>query len=169
MKTAKEIYVDNRKRTVIECQSCGATTYVKAGIDTKRSKAAIARSCKLVNLLRTYRLIKVGGKSLVLIRTHMFMVPCHGYEQVLDTGWRKRDVWDGWRGFGMTSTKKSGKVFNHNHQQIIKTNLSMSNYLDQLREQVRLKQLGVKEPQKQSSGLPSIYDYIDTSTKDSKK
>ena len=46
MKLAKEIYVDNRKRTVIECQSCGSTTYVKAGIDTKRSKAAIARSFK---------------------------------------------------------------------------------------------------------------------------
>lgn len=46
MKTAKEIYVDNRKRTVIECQSCGATTYIKAGIGTRRSKAAIERSCK---------------------------------------------------------------------------------------------------------------------------
>ena len=167
MKTAKEIYVENRKRTVIECKCCGATTYVKAGIDTKRSKAAIARSCKLVNLLRTYRLIKVGGKSLVLIRTHMFMVPCHGYEQVLDTGWRKRDVWDGWRGFGMTSTKKSGKVFNHNQPKNNK--FQMQTYLDQLREQVRLKRLGVKEQKKQPSGLPSIYDYIDTSTKDSKK
>jgi len=46
MKTAREIYVDNRKRTVIECQSCGATTYVKSGIDTKRSKDAIERSCR---------------------------------------------------------------------------------------------------------------------------
>ena len=46
MKLAKEIYVDNRKRTVIECQSCGATTHVNAGMDTKGSKAAIARSCK---------------------------------------------------------------------------------------------------------------------------
>lgn len=46
MKTAKKIYVHNRKRTVIECQSCGATTYVKAGINSKRSKAAVERSCK---------------------------------------------------------------------------------------------------------------------------
>ena len=46
MKKAKEIKVNNRVRTVIECQSCGATTHVNAGMDTKRSKAAIARSCK---------------------------------------------------------------------------------------------------------------------------
>ena len=44
-----------------------------------------------------------------------------------------------------------------------------NNYLDQLREQVRLKQLGIKEQKKQPSGLPSIYDHIKTNTKDSKK
>ena len=48
MKKAKEIKVNNRVRTVIECQHCGATTHVKAGIDSKskRSKVAIERSCK---------------------------------------------------------------------------------------------------------------------------
>ena len=45
MKKAKQIKVDNKVRTVIECTLCGATTYVKAGINTKRSKAAIERSC----------------------------------------------------------------------------------------------------------------------------
>ncbi len=49
----------------------------------------------------------------------------------------------------------------------------MSNYLDQLREQARLKQLGVKElNQKQQSGfygLPSVYDYINRNTEDTKK
>ena len=45
MKKAKQIKVDNRVRTVIECTLCGATTYVKAGINTKSSKAAIERSC----------------------------------------------------------------------------------------------------------------------------
>ena len=45
MKTAIEIYVDNRVRTVIECTLCGSTTYVKAGMDTKTSKAAIERPC----------------------------------------------------------------------------------------------------------------------------
>ena len=60
-----------------------------------------------------------------------------------------------------------------NYQLIIKTNLSMSNYLDQLREQVRLKQLGIKEPKKQQQsglyGLPSLHDYIKPNTKDAKK
>ena len=46
MKTAKEIYVDNKVRTVMECSVCGTTTHVKAGIDTKTSKDAIERSCR---------------------------------------------------------------------------------------------------------------------------
>ena len=45
MKTAKEIKVNNRTRTVIECSLCGAKTRIKGRIDTKRSKAAIERSC----------------------------------------------------------------------------------------------------------------------------
>ena len=45
MKTAVEIKVDNRVRTVIKCSSCGATSFVKARIDTKTSEAAIERSC----------------------------------------------------------------------------------------------------------------------------
>ena len=46
MKIAKEIDVDIRIRTVLECTLCGATMYVKAGIDTKTSKDAIERSCR---------------------------------------------------------------------------------------------------------------------------
>ena len=47
----------------------------------------------------------------------------------------------------------------------------MQTYLDQLREQVRLKQLGLKEQNKpqQQRGLPSLLDLIDKNTKDSKK
>ena len=45
MKTAKEIKVGNRVRTVIECTLCGATTFTNTGIDTKTSKDAIKRSC----------------------------------------------------------------------------------------------------------------------------
>tara|TARA_B100002052_G_C15330882_1_gene354042 strand:- start:93 stop:251 length:159 start_codon:yes stop_codon:yes gene_type:complete len=43
-------------------------------------------------------------------------------------------------------------------------------YLDQLRQQVRLKQLGVKELKKQQqSGLLSLLDLINTNPKDAKK
>ena len=98
---------------------------------------------------------------------------CHGYEQVIGIAWRKHDVWVGWRGPGTMSTRKNVKVSNHNHQIKTRTNQSMSNYLDQLREQARLKQLGVKElNQKQQSGfygLPSVYDYINRNTEDTKK
>ena len=149
MKTTKEIDGDSRKRTGIECQSCGAKTYVKAGIGTKMSKAAIERFCRAHSTPQNFRSIKDGGLSLVLIRTHTFMDRCNGYELVLDTGLRKPHVWDIWHGSGITNTKEAAKVFNHNHQRIIKRNLSMSNYLDKWREQVRLKQLGVKEPNKQ--------------------
>ena len=45
MKTAKEIKVNNRTRTVIECSLCDAITRIKGSIDSKRSKAAFERSC----------------------------------------------------------------------------------------------------------------------------
>ena len=48
-------------------------------------------------------------KELVLIRTHIFMDRCNGYELVLDTGWRKRDGWDIWPGPGTMNTKKNEK------------------------------------------------------------
>ena len=115
-------------------------------------------------------MLKAGGNNLVLRRILVSMDRCHGYEQVIGIAWRKHDVWGGWRGPGTMSTRKTAKVSNHNHQLTIKTNLSISNYLDQLREQVRLKHLGVKESkQQQQSGLSYIYDYIKPNTKDSKE
>ena len=45
MKIAKEIKVNNRVRTVIECSLCDATTHTNAGINAKTSKAALERSC----------------------------------------------------------------------------------------------------------------------------
>ena len=95
---------------------------------------------------------------------------CYAYEQVIGIAWWKPEVEAGWLVSGMTNTRKTAKVFNHNHQLTIKTNLSMSNYLDQLREEVRLKRLGVKEPKKQKqSGLLSLLDLIDTNPTDAKK
>ena len=45
-----------------------------------------------------------------------------------------------------------------------------NSYLDQLREQVRLKQMGVEAQKKQqSSGLLSLLDLIDINQKDTKK
>ena len=48
MKTGKEIYVDNKVRTVIDCKLCGATTYVKAGIDTKSQRMRLNAPVELV-------------------------------------------------------------------------------------------------------------------------
>jgi len=47
IKTVKEIKVNNRVRTLLECTSCGATTYVNTGKDTKTAQTAIGRSCKV--------------------------------------------------------------------------------------------------------------------------
>ena len=41
-KTVKEIYVDNKVRTVLKCRLCGSTTYIKAGIDTKRQSVQLS-------------------------------------------------------------------------------------------------------------------------------
>ena len=46
MKTAKQIKINNRVRTVITCSECGATTYVKASLESKSAQKAIQRSCK---------------------------------------------------------------------------------------------------------------------------
>ena len=49
MKTAKQIKVNNRVQTVIECSDCGTTTKTNAGMDTKTSKQAIERPCGTCN------------------------------------------------------------------------------------------------------------------------
>ena len=59
MKTAKEINVDNRVRTVMECSVCGSTTHVKAGINTKSDQAALRRPCGACNPCRN-PLVKQG-------------------------------------------------------------------------------------------------------------
>ena len=110
MKLAKEIYVDNRKRTVIECQSCGATTHVNAGMDTQEGqRLQLNVPVRLANLYRTYLSIRFGGLSLVLRRTLVSMDLCHGYEQVIGIEWKKPDAWDGWHGSGRMSMKRSAK------------------------------------------------------------
>jgi hypothetical protein len=49
MKKANQIKVNNRVRTVNTCSDCGATTHIKAGINTKTAQQAIERSCKTCN------------------------------------------------------------------------------------------------------------------------
>ena len=53
MKTAKQIKLNNRVRTVITCSECGATTFVNGAIDTKESKNAIRRAFKICHPVRT--------------------------------------------------------------------------------------------------------------------
>ena len=65
MKTARETYVDNKVRTVLECTLCGATRYVKAGIDTKHQKMQLNAPVGLAAHIKTFQSMKVGGRSLV--------------------------------------------------------------------------------------------------------
>lgn len=53
MKTAKQIKVKNRVRTVITCSECGATIFVNNSIDSKTAQKAIQRACKTCQPLRT--------------------------------------------------------------------------------------------------------------------
>ena len=55
---------------------------------------------------------KVGGKSLVLRRTHISMVRCQECEPVRGIAWRRQDGWDTWLGSRKMSTQKSAKVCN---------------------------------------------------------
>ena len=54
MKTGTQIKVDNHTQTVITCSDCGATTHVKAGIDTKTARDAIQRPCKACNPIHNH-------------------------------------------------------------------------------------------------------------------
>ena len=58
---------------------------LKQALIPKGQRLQLNAPAKHVNHLRTYRSIKAGDLSLVLIRIHIFMVPCHVYEQVLLT------------------------------------------------------------------------------------
>ena len=53
MKTAKQIKLNNGVRTVITCNECGATTFVKGSIHTKEALNAIERACKACQPVRT--------------------------------------------------------------------------------------------------------------------
>ena len=52
MKTAEEIYVDNKVRTVLECTLCGSTTHVKAGIGTKNQRMQLNAPAGLARRFR---------------------------------------------------------------------------------------------------------------------
>ena len=47
MKKAREIYVDNQVRTVIECTLCGSTTFARAGIDTQHQSIQLSAAVEL--------------------------------------------------------------------------------------------------------------------------
>ena len=69
----------------------------------------------------------------------------------------------------MTNTKKNEKEFNLNHQQQIRRNLLLLNYLDQIREQERIKQIGVKKQKQQQPDLLLLHDLLDINYNDKKQ
>ena len=109
MNTAKETYVDNKARTVLECTLCGATTYVKAGIDTKSPKDAIKRSCRNCSAPLNLPINEGWWKEFGLKKNPGGMDRCHVCAQAFVTGLRRREEWDTWLGHGTTNTKKSAK------------------------------------------------------------
>ena len=130
MKTTKEIDGDSRKRTGIECQSCGAKTYVKAGIGTKMSKAAIERFCRAHSTPQNLPINQGWWLEFGLDKNPYI----YGPMQRLRTGFRywieeaTRMGYMAW--VWHNEYEGAAKVFNHNYRRIIKRNLSMSNYLD---------------------------------------
>ena len=54
MKTAKQIKINNHTYTVTECSVCGATTRIKASLDTKAVRRALERPCGTCNPIRNH-------------------------------------------------------------------------------------------------------------------
>ena len=46
MKSANQIYVDNKVKTEITCNDCGNRTYVNAGINTATVEKSLSRPCR---------------------------------------------------------------------------------------------------------------------------
>ena len=59
MKTANQIYVDNKVKTKITCSGCGSQTHVNCGVNTKTVKDAVNRSCRTCNP-QTFSAVNVG-------------------------------------------------------------------------------------------------------------
>ena len=59
MKSANQIYVENKVTTEITCNDCGNRTYIKAGINTTTVAKALSRSCRSCNP-PTFPLVNVG-------------------------------------------------------------------------------------------------------------
>ena len=59
MKTANQIYVDNKVKTEITCSNCGAKTHVNCGVNTKTVEDALERNCRTCNP-NTFPLVNQG-------------------------------------------------------------------------------------------------------------
>ena len=59
MKTANQIYVDNKVKTEITCSNCGTKTHVNCGVNTKTVEDALDRSCRTCNP-HTFPLVNLG-------------------------------------------------------------------------------------------------------------
>jgi len=59
MKTANQIYVDNKVRTIITCKDCGAVTKVNAGMSSKTAVSAVERPCRACTPI-TFPLVGIG-------------------------------------------------------------------------------------------------------------
>ncbi len=79
MKSANQIYVDNKVKIEIICNDCGNRPRANSGINTKAVKKALSFSYRSCNP-PTFLLVNVGcwmldvGWSLDLIQTPIYMV-----------------------------------------------------------------------------------------------
>ena len=143
---------------------------MNAGIDTKKAKAAMERTCKVCSPPQNLPNNQGWWLEFGLDKNPYI----YGPMPRLRTGLRylmeeaRRMGWMVWVWHDEYEQDRKGV---QPQLQATKTNnLKMQTYLDQLREQVRLKQLGLKEQKNQQQrGLPSIYDHLKTNQKDSKK
>ena len=109
MKTAKEINVDNRVRTVMECSVCGATTHVKAGINTKTAQAPLGRPCGACNPVRNPLVNQGWWLEFGLDRNPYVYEPMPRLRTSTRIALKRQDGGDGWLGPGMMNTRSNGK------------------------------------------------------------
>ena len=122
MKTARQIIVNNRVRTVIKCNNCGALTFTNSGIITKISQRAIERSCRACKQSLKPKLVTSWWKELGLDKNPYV----YGPMQRMRTSERyrleeaRRMGWMAWTWNDEYSEERKGS--NHNEQRTMNNN-----------------------------------------------
>ena len=109
MKTAKEIKIDNRTYTVLECTNCGATTHVVGKLGSKKARVAQEHACATCTPRHFHRPSQGWWVAFGLDKNPYVYGPMRHSALVYASEWKKQGEWVGQPGLGTMNTKRNAK------------------------------------------------------------